>query len=128
MQKEASSPDQPTVAQVFLSRLEYGIPLGSDVTVSYALDIVDPERVTYTDNEAALKVDSCYNTRINAGLPCGPISNPGLSALLSVAEPEDNDYLYFLTGDDGTMYYSSTEEGHLSNRSLYCQDLCEVSL
>ena len=64
VQKEASSPEQPTVAQVFLSRLGLGIPLGSDVTVSYALDTVDPDRVTYRDNQAALKVNSCYNTRI----------------------------------------------------------------
>ena len=128
VQKEASSPDQPTVAQVFLSRLEYGIPLGSDVTVSYALDIVDPDRQTYADNQAALGVDSCYNTRLYGGLPCGPISNPGLSALLAVAEPTDTSYLYFLTGDDGLMYYSYTEAEHIQNAASHCQDLCKISL
>ena len=132
VQKEAPSPafssEQPTVAQVFLSRLSYGIPLGSDVTVSYALDVVDPDRKTYSDNEAALKVDSCYNTRIYAGLPCGPVSNPGLSALLAVAEPSDTAYLYFLTGDDGLMYYSSTESEHNQNIVTHCQELCNVSL
>ena len=132
VQKEAPSPafssEQPTVAQVFLSRLEYGIRLGSDVTVSYALDTVDPERKTYTDNQTALTVDSCYNTRLYSGLPCGPISNPGLSALLAVAEPSDTAYLYFLTGDDGLMYYSSTEEEHNQNIYSHCQDLCNVSL
>ncbi len=132
VQKEAPSPafssEQPTVAQVFLSRLEYGIPLGSDVTVSYALDTIDPERKTYTDNQTALTVDSCYNTRLYSGLPCGPISNPGLSALLAVAEPSDTAYLYFLTGDDGLMYYSSTEEEHNQNIYSHCQDLCNVSL
>ena len=95
VQKEASSPEQPTVAQVFLSRLSYGIPMGSDVTVSYALNVVDPDRTIYTDNQSALQVDSCYNTRLYLGLPCGPISNPGLSALLAVAEPSDTAYLYF---------------------------------
>ena len=115
VQKEASSPEQPTVAQVFLSRMAYGIPLGSDVTVSYALDVVDPDRQTYSDNQSALKIDSCYNTRLYAGLPCGPISNPGLSALLAVANPSDTAYLYFLTGDDGMMYYSYTEAEHNQN-------------
>ncbi len=128
VQKEASSPEQPTVAQVFLSRIAYGIPLGSDVTVSYALDVVDPDRQTYSDNQSALKVDSCYNTRLYAGLPCGPISNPGLSALLAVANPSDTTYLYFLTGDDGMMYYSNTEAEHNQNAALHCQNLCNVSL
>ncbi|MBQ3352934.1 endolytic transglycosylase MltG [Candidatus Saccharibacteria bacterium] len=127
-QKEASSPEQPTVAQVFLSRLAYGIPLGSDVTVSYALDTIDPDRKTYSDNQAALKIDSCYNTRLYAGLPCGPISNPGISALLAVAEPSDTSYLYFLTGDDGLMYYSYTEAEHNQNAYDHCKDLCNVSL
>ena len=128
VQKEANTPDQPTVAQVFLTRLDNGIMLGSDVTVSYALDVVDPDRSEYTDNQSALTIDSCYNTRLYAGLPCGPISNPGLSALLAVAEPSDSSYLYFLTGDDGVMYYSYTEEEHVQNIYEHCQTLCDVSL
>jgi UPF0755 protein len=129
VQKESGSPaNQATVAQVFYSRLAYGWRMGSDVTVSYALDILDPERVIYTDNAAALTVDSCYNTRLHTGLPCGPISNPGLSALLAVAEPSDTAYLYFLTGDDGLMYYSYTEAEHNQNIYLHCQTLCNVSL
>ena len=128
VQKESATSDMPTVAQVFYTRLEYNMSLGSDVTVSYALDKIDPNRQNYTDNETALVVDSCYNTRQNRGLPCGPISNPGLSALLAVANPSDTSYLYFLTGDDGLMYYSYTEDEHLQNAALHCQDLCQVSL
>lgn len=128
VQKEASSPEQPTVAQVFLSRLAYGIPMGSDVTVAYALDTVDPNREIYRDNQSALKIDSCYNTRIYRGLPCGPISNPGLSALLAVASPSDTAYLYFLTGDDGMMYYGYTESEHIQNIYNHCKELCNVSL
>ena len=128
VQKEAPTPEMPTVAQVFLTRLDYGILLGSDVTVSYALDTIDPDRQEYGDNQAALSVDSCYNTRLYAGLPCGPISNPGLAALLAVAEPTDTSYLYFLTGDDGMMYYSYTEDEHIQNIYSHCQDLCNTSL
>ena len=128
VQKEAPAAEMPTVAQVFLTRLDYGIPLGSDVTVSYAIDIVDPERSVYQDNAAALQIDSCYNTRRHGGLPCGPISNPGINALLAVAEPSDSTYLYFLTGDDGVMYYSYTEAEHNRNAYLHCQNLCNVSL
>ena len=128
VQKEASSPEQPTVAQVFLTRLDYGMKLGSDVTVSYAINLLDPDRTIYTDNQTALLVDSCYNTRLYTGLPCGPISNPGLSALLAVANPTDTAYLYFLTGDDGLMYYSYTESEHQQNIYRHCQELCEISL
>ena len=128
VQKESVDAEMPTVAQVFLTRLDNGMALGSDVTVSYAIDTIDPDRQVYNDNNAALTVDSCYNTRLYRGLPCGPISNPGLSALLAVAEPTDTSYLYFLTGDDGLMYYSYTEDEHIQNTYSHCQNLCSVSL
>lgn len=128
VQKEAAPADQATVAQVFLKRLRSGIPLGSDVTVSYAVDTVDIDRVYYDNNATAIDIDSCYNTRRYAGLPCGPISSPSLSALLAVANPSDTDYLYFLTGDDGKMYYSYTEEEHNQNIYDHCKVLCNVSL
>ena len=129
VQKEAHTADQPTVAQVFLKRLSMYIPLGSDVTVTYALDVLNPDR--NRDDTAvgdAIQVDSCYNTRKYTGLPCGPISNPGLSAMTAVADPSDTDYLYFLTGDDGRMYYSYTEDEHNQNARDHCQVLCDVSL
>ena len=128
VQKESPAGEQAKVAQVFMTRLNYGWRMGSDVTVSYALDVVDPERNTYADNQAALTIDSCYNTRLYTGLPCGPISNPNLAALLAVADPSDTEYLYFLTGDDGLMYYSYTEAEHNQNAYLHCQSLCNISL
>ena len=131
VQKEAgtvSKEDQKIVAQVFWRRLAEGIPLGSDVTATYAADQVDPERKTYTDNAAVLAIDSCYNTRRYSGLPCGPISNPGALVLISTANPADTSYLYFLTGDDGLMYYSNTESEHEQNRLQHCQELCNARL
>ena len=135
VQKEARMTDpnvaneeQKTVAQIFLKRYKIGMSLGSDVTVSYAIDAEDPERRYYNNNADALNIDSCYNTRNRAGLPCGPISNPSLSALLAVAEPSDTDYLFFLTGDDGKMYYSYTEAEHNQNIYDHCKVLCNVSL
>jgi len=129
IQKEAAPADQPTVAQIFYSRLEYGWRLGSDVTVSYAKKIADPNNqiCAADDNACAITLNSCYNTRINTGLPCGAISNPSLSALEAVANPSDTAYLYFLTGDDGIMYYSDTEAGHEANK-IHCPILCNASL
>ena len=128
VQKESTPSEMATVAQVLMTRLSYGWPLGADATVSYALDVADPNRTIYKDNSAALQIDSCYNTRLHTGLPCGAISNPGLNALLAVANPSDTSYLYFLTGDDGLMYYSTTEAEHSRNIYYHCKVLCNVSL
>lgn len=137
VQKEAHTLDQPYVAEVFYNRLANGIALGSDVTLTYALNLVDPERKTYAYNADALTLDHPYNTRnvVYTGLTPGPISNPGISALLAVADSKEPEgfsegrkVLYFLTGDDGKMYYSDTEEGHNQNIVDHCQELCNVKL
>ncbi len=131
VQREANNAaDQAKVAKVFLNRLAADMPLGSDVTVQYAVDLVDPDRTTYTDNALALEIDSPYNTRKNSGLPFGPISNPGIEALNAVATPDESasEYLFFLTGDDGLMYYSTTDSEHQQNITDHCQELCNVAL
>ncbi len=132
VQKEANNAtDYARVAQVFYNRLAADMTLGSDVTTQYALNLVDPNRETYTDNASALDVDSPYNTRKYPGLPYGPISNPGVEALIGAANPDSEaagGYLFFLTGDDGLMYYSSTEEEHRQNITDHCQNLCSVAL
>lgn len=130
VQKESlnNAEDYAKVAQVFLTRLHQGLKLGSDVTTQYALDLIDPERQIYSDNAAALTVDSPYNTRKYAGLPPGAISSPSLKAMQAVGNPADSSYLYFLTGDDGVMYYSYTESEHNQNAALHCQELCNISL
>ncbi len=128
VQKEAYPADQPMVAQVFYNRLATGMTLGSDVTTTYALDLVDRERTVYQDNASALSINSLYNTRLYGGLTPGAICNPGLSALLAVANPTPTDALYFLTGDDGVMYYSNTDEEHQANIREHCQILCNVGL
>lgn len=117
VQREVSNAtDQKQVAQIFLKRLQIGIPLGSDVTYHYAAQKlgVDPSPT----------LDSPYNTRINKGLPPGPIAAPGLGALKAVANPASGDYLYFLSGDDGTTYYATTEAEHQANITNHCQIKC----
>lgn len=131
VQKEANNPeDMARVAKIFLNRLTIEMPLGSDVTVKYAVNLADPNGEIYTDNTAAVEIDSPYNTRKYAGLPYGPISNPGLDALLSVATPDDSmeNMLFFLTGDDGLMYYSDTDAGHQQNIIDHCSQLCSAPL
>ena len=130
VQKEAKTADMKGVAQVFLNRIRVGMSLGSDVTATYAADLVDPNRTTLTSNAAILAHDSLYNTRLHTGLTPGPISNPGADALEAVATGDDSkrSMLFFLTGDDGKMYYSDTEAGHNQNIRDHCRTLCNVAL
>lgn len=107
---------QRTIAQIFLKRLATGEKLGSDVTFIYAADQM---KVTPT-----VDLDSPYNTRRYAGLPPGPIASPGLHALLAVANPSETDYLYFIAGDDGLIYFANTEAEHNKNIKNHCQQLC----
>jgi UPF0755 protein len=69
--------------------------------------------------KADLKIDSPYNTYKYKGLPQGPITNPGLDAILAAATPERSPYLYFLTDNDGVMHYSKTYEEHLVLQKKY---------
>lgn len=117
IQREVSGEaDQKQVAQIFLDRLELGMSLGSDVTFEYG---AKKEGVTPDPS-----IDSPYNTRKFTGLPPGPISTPGRSALIAVANPAEGDYLYFVSGDDGKNYFARTNEEHEENVRKYCQKLC----
>jgi UPF0755 protein len=115
-QESSDAQDQKQIAQVFYSRLSQGIVLGSDVTYQY---IADKEGIPRDTN-----LDSPYNTRRYTGLPPGPISNPGLSALKAVAEPAIGNYMYFLSDSSGKIYFAYTEAEHQSNIVNYCKENC----
>lgn len=118
IQEEVSDPqEQKLVAQVFFKRLKQGMPLGSDPTFKYAAQKLGVE--------PRINIDSPYNTRIKTGLPPGPIANMELSALLAVASPAKTNYLYFVSGDDGTTYFSKTLEEHEAKTAKYCTELCQ---
>ena len=129
IQKEARTEDMPGVSMVFQNRWRQGIALGSDVTATYAADITGIDRTNAT-NADILAVNSLYNTRKFPGLPPGPIAVPSKAALLAVAEPDSSkaSMLYFLTGDDGLMYYSSTDAEHNQKIRDHCQKLCKVQI
>lgn len=129
IQKEARTEDMPGVSMVFQNRRRLGIALGSDVTATYAADITGIDRTNAT-NADILAVNSLYNTRKFPGLPPGPIAVPSKAALLAVAEPDSSkaSMLYFLTGDDGLMYYSSTDAEHNQKIRDHCQKLCKVQI
>jgi len=127
VQREAPSvyAEQQQVAQVFLLRLKRNIVLGSDAIIAYRADQINSDR-DKTDMSYLNTIGCPWNSRKCAGLPPTPISNPGKNALLAVANPAEGDYLYFLTGDDGTMYYAHTEAEHNANARQYCKELCQL--
>ncbi len=115
-QEVSTQSDRQQAAQVFISRLRNGMMLGSDVTAYYGAFIAGQGKT--------LNYDSPYNTLIHAGLPPTPISNVNASALLAVAHPANTDWLYFVTGDDGTTHFSHTLAEHQAATAQYCHKLC----
>ncbi|MBR5329230.1 MAG: endolytic transglycosylase MltG [Firmicutes bacterium] len=115
VQSESSGEDnQKLVAGVFHNRLNneaFGM-LQSCVTVEYALGI-KKSILTYEDTQ----VDSPYNTYKYPGLPIGPISNPGVSALEATLWYTESDYYYFQSDKNGKMYYAATEAEHNAIKS-----------
>ena len=119
VEKEAnSSADRTKVAQVFLKRIKINMMLGSDVTAYYGADISGLVHSVLTD--------TAYNTRIHSGLPPSPIGNVSVSSLKAVAAPASTDFLYFVAGDDGTIYFSNTIKEHEALTAQYCKKLCSV--
>jgi UPF0755 protein len=94
------------VAAVIYNRLHEGMPLGIDATIRFATGNYDRPLT-----ESELAVDSPYNTRLNAGLPPGPIDSPGLASIAAAAHPAAVGYLYYVTepGACGKLAFSDTE-------------------
>jgi UPF0755 protein len=97
--------ERELIAAVIYNRLREGIPLGIDATVRFATGNYEQPLT-----ESELAIDSPYNTRVNAGLPPGPISSPGLASLEAAARPAEVDYLYYVVepGTCGKHSFSST--------------------
>jgi UPF0755 protein len=119
VQKEVSDPtEQKSVAGVFQNRLQWDMPLGSDVTFHYAFK----QGFCATNTPDC---DSIYNTRIYKGLPPGPIANMEYTAIQAVLRPTESEYFFFVAGDDGKTYYAVDENGHFENVRKYCTVLCQ---
>ena len=115
--------ERPTVAGVYLNRLNIGMPLQADPTVIYALKLRDKnfvqiiKRVLYND----LFINSPFNTYQNIGLPPGPIAMPDVDAIDAVLNPTKHDYLYFCASVEKFGYheFASTITQHNVNAKKY---------
>jgi peptidoglycan lytic transglycosylase G len=118
VQREAVQEEEmPTIASVFLNRLNLDMKLDSDPTVQYALGLTVDGWWKNPLDGLDLQTDSPYNTYLYRGLPPGPIDNPSLAALRAVAFPADTPYYYFRAACDssGRHVFAQTYEEHLAN-------------
>jgi UPF0755 protein len=99
--------ERPLISAVFHNRLKRGIPLCSDPTVIYGIPDFDGNL-----RKRDLGHWTPYNTYLKKGLPPGPIANPGRSSLLAALYPAPVQYLYFVSRNDGSHYFSTTLREH----------------
>jgi UPF0755 protein len=97
----------PLISAVFWNRLKRDMPLQADPTVQYAVG-KGRQALTHAD----LQVDHPFNTYRRAGLPPGPIANPGLAAIQAAANPARANYLYFVALDDRRHKFSESLAAH----------------
>ncbi len=103
--------ERPLVASVFRNRLEKGMELDCDPTAIYAA--VMDKRYRGVIHRSDLDSENAYNTYRHAGLPPGPIANPGRASLRAALQPASSDYLYFVAKADGTGHkFSRTMAEH----------------
>ena len=124
VEREVSVPrERPLVAAVIYNRLARGEPLFIDATIRFATDNWQ-EPLT----ESELAIDSPYNTRLNGGLPPGPIGSPGLASIKAAARPaETDDWLYVVKpGTCGEHAFSDSLEEHNRNVAAYEQARAEA--
>lgn len=103
--------ERPVIASVFLNRLKKKMKLQSDPTVIYGLNSYDGKLT-----RANLRNPTPYNTYTIPALPPGPIASPGAQSLRAVLFPAETKYLYFVSKNDGTHYFSVSLREH--NRAV----------
>jgi len=111
IEKETARPEERTViSSVFHNRIRQGMKLQCDPTIIYALAMRSRYRGMITRRD--LQLDSRYNTYVYRGLPPGPIANPGREAIRAALFPDDTDYLYFVSMNNGRHSFSTNLRDH----------------
>jgi UPF0755 protein len=112
--------ERPLVASVFTNRLSRKMPLMTDPSVIYGLELRNQWRGTIYQSD--LKLDTPYNTYLHAGLPPGPVANPGMRSLRAAMEPARTDYFYFVAAGanpQGRSLFASTLDEQSRNVAGY---------
>jgi UPF0755 protein len=118
IEKETAAPEErPLVAGVYNNRLAKNIPLQADPSVIYA-ELLQGAYSGALHHED-MQFRSAYNTYIHAGLPPGPIGNPGRNSLEAAMHPAGTPYLYFVSDGNGHHRFAGTLEEHNRNVAEY---------
>lgn len=108
--------ERAIISAVYHNRLKKGILLQADPTIQYIIPD-GPRRLLKRD----LAIDSPYNTYRYAGLPPGPVNNPGLKSIIAAIYPAQVDYIYFVAKGDGSHIFSRTLNEHLRAKANFDQ-------
>ncbi|MAG12818.1 hypothetical protein CL630_03340 [bacterium] len=115
LEREARTTEtRKMISGILWKRLEIGMLLQVDAVFEY-INGKNTFMLTLKD----LQIDSPYNTYKYKGLPKGPIANPGMDSILAAIYPKESPYLFYLSDEDGNIYYSRTFEGHLEKKARY---------
>jgi len=106
--------ERAVISGVYHNRLRKRMPMQADPTIQYIIPD-GPRRLLYDD----LRINNPYNTYRFAGLPPGPVNNPGREAILAALFPQQNSYLYFVANGQGGHRFAGSYETHLRNVRLY---------
>lgn len=120
--ESAVDDERPLVASVFENRLAKNMPLMTDPSVIYGLELQRLWRGTIYQSD--LKRDTPYNTYLHAGMPPGPVANPGVHSLRAAMNPAQTGYLYFVAAGQnpqGHSLFAATLEEHNRNVAGYRQ-------
>jgi UPF0755 protein len=118
VEKETGAPEErPLVAGVYYNRLAKQMLLAADPTVIYAALLAGRYRGTIYQSD--LQFDSPYNTYKYAGLPPGPIANPGVASLQAALHPARSDFLYFVSDNNGHHRFARSPQEHARNVASY---------
>ena len=114
VEKETGKPsERRTVAAVYANRLKRGMPLQADPTVIYPITKGRPLGRRILRSE--LQAKNGYNTYAEAGLPVGPIANPGRASIDAVLDPAQSNALYFVADGTGGHVFADTLDQHNAN-------------
>ena len=118
IEKETAVPEErPLVASVYYNRIAKKMALDADPSIIYAELLAGSYQGAL--HHADMSFRSPYNTYRNAGLPPGPIGNPGRSSLEAAMHPAESDYLYFVADAQGHHRFSRTFDEHNKNVAAY---------
>ncbi len=117
VEKETAVPaERPEVASVYYNRLDRGMALDCDPTTIYAALLEKRYRGTIYRSDLASTNE--YNTYTHAGLPPGPIANPGVESLKAALGPATTSYLYFVAKPDGSGSHQFSSDIEAHNRAV----------